>query len=53
MLSININADFSIQQQQAGTRDKAIELCLLYVEVEEDQGEGVIVALLPSFSLHA
>lgn len=28
---------------QAGTRTKAIELCLLYVECEEDKGEGVIV----------
>ncbi|BGP14170.1 hypothetical protein JCM10213_002469 [Rhodosporidiobolus nylandii] len=32
---------------RAGTRTKAIELCLLYVEVEEDQGEGVINDVIP------
>ncbi|GAA5837023.1 hypothetical protein JCM11251_004477 [Rhodosporidiobolus azoricus] len=32
---------------RAGTRSKAIELCLLYVEVEEDKGEGVIGDILP------
>lgn len=30
---------------QAGTRVKAVELCLLYVEVEEDKAEGVVVCL--------
>lgn len=29
---------------QAGTKSKAIELCLLYIEVEDDLGEGVIVS---------
>lgn len=32
---------------QAGTKSKALELCLLYVEVEEDQGEGVMVRWTP------
>lgn len=30
---------------QAGTRTKAIELCLLYVSVEEDMAQGVIVSV--------
>ncbi|GAA5910305.1 hypothetical protein JCM6882_003246 [Rhodosporidiobolus microsporus] len=32
---------------RAGTRTKAIELCLLYVEVEEDKGEGVVADVVP------
>ncbi|GAA5971652.1 hypothetical protein JCM11641_000672 [Rhodosporidiobolus odoratus] len=32
---------------RAGTRTKAFELCLLYVEIEEDQGEGVIGDIAP------
>ncbi|GAA6034227.1 hypothetical protein JCM8097_003793 [Rhodosporidiobolus ruineniae] len=32
---------------RAGTRTKGIELCLLYVEVEEDQGEGVVNDVVP------
>jgi len=29
---------------QAGTKAKAIELCLLYVAVEDDMGHGVVVS---------
>ncbi|KAM0755289.1 ARM repeat-containing protein [Meredithblackwellia eburnea MCA 4105] len=36
---------------RAGTKAKAIELCLLYVEVEGDQGEGVVTDLLPGLDL--
>lgn len=39
---------------QAGTRTKSIELCLLYVEGEEDMAEGVIVrspSLAPTLRL--
>ncbi|GAA5860693.1 hypothetical protein JCM8547_005503 [Rhodosporidiobolus lusitaniae] len=32
---------------RAGTRTKGIELCLLYVEVEEDQAEGVVGDVAP------
>ncbi|KAL8281038.1 hypothetical protein RQP46_006717 [Phenoliferia psychrophenolica] len=36
---------------RAGTKTKAVELCLLYAEVEGDQGEGVISDLLPGLDL--
>ncbi|GAA5872661.1 hypothetical protein JCM3774_001877 [Rhodotorula dairenensis] len=32
---------------RAGTRSKGIELCMLYIEAEEDMGEGVIGDIVP------
>ncbi|GAA6054178.1 hypothetical protein JCM3770_002818 [Rhodotorula araucariae] len=36
---------------RANTRTKGIELCLLYVEAEEDQGEGVIGDVMPGLEV--
>lgn len=36
---------YSLDSTQASTKQKGIELCLLFVEMEEDMGEGVIVRI--------
>ncbi|GAA5893605.1 hypothetical protein JCM5296_002476 [Sporobolomyces johnsonii] len=36
---------------RANTRAKGIELCLLYVEIEEDMGEGVIGDVIPGLDV--
>ncbi|BGP46329.1 hypothetical protein JCM10450v2_002171 [Rhodotorula kratochvilovae] len=36
---------------RANTRTKGIELCMLYVEAEEDQGEGVIGDVVPGLDV--
>ncbi|GAA5947554.1 hypothetical protein JCM3765_001726 [Sporobolomyces pararoseus] len=36
---------------RASTKQKGIELCLLYVEMEEDMGEGVISDVIPGLDM--